>query len=71
VGALVEAAVREANRVLPEAARVRRHIVLPRPLDPANGELSAAMVVRRTCVRNRYAHLLAAAPAASEANVTP
>lgn len=71
VGALVEAAVHEANRVLPEPARVRRHIVLPRPLDPANGELSAALVVRRTCVRNRYAHLLAAPAVASQAATNP
>ncbi|MBL8385148.1 MAG: AMP-binding protein [Burkholderiales bacterium] len=61
VQALAQAAVAEANRRLPAAARIRRHIVLPRPLDPGNGELTASLALRRAFVRNRYAHLLVAA----------
>lgn len=58
VVALIEAAVREANERLPPAARIVRTVLLPRPLDPANGELSPSLAVRRAIVRNRYAHRL-------------
>ena len=61
VRALIAAAVATANARLPAAANIRRHIVLPRPLDPGNGELTASMALRRAFVRNRYAHLLVAA----------
>ncbi len=60
VRALIDAAVATANRRLPASATIRRHIVLPRPLDPGNGELTASMALRRAFVRNRYAHLLVA-----------
>ncbi len=51
-------AVARANQCLPLQARIARHIVLPRPLDPGNGELTASLALRRAFVRNRYAHRL-------------
>ncbi len=62
VGTLVDAAVAEANRRLPPALRITRPLTLPRALDTSNGELTAALAVRRAMVRNRYAHRLVARP---------
>lgn len=58
VQALIDEAVRAANARLPAAAQVARTVLLPRPLDPGNGELSPSLAVRRAVVRNRYAHRL-------------
>lgn len=55
---LMATAVAQANEGLATALQIRRFLVLPRPLDASNGELSPSMAVRRTVVRNRYAHRL-------------
>lgn len=58
VQSLVAEAVALANLSLPAGAQVARAIVLPRPLDQANGELTASLALRRAFIRNRYAHRL-------------
>ena len=60
--ALIEAAVAAANARLPAAARIVQAVLLPRPLEAANGELTSALAVRRAIVRNRYAHRLVGVP---------
>lgn len=62
VRALIEAAVARANARLPAAARIAQAVLLPRPLEAANGELTSALAVRRAIVRNRYAHRLVGVP---------
>lgn len=61
VRALIDAAVTAANLRLPPAARIVQAVLLPRPLEAANGELTSALAVRRAIVRNRYAHRLVGA----------
>jgi long-chain acyl-CoA synthetase len=61
VRALIDAAVAAANLRLPPAARIVQAVLLPRPLEAANGELTSALAVRRAIVRNRYAHRLVGA----------
>jgi long-chain acyl-CoA synthetase len=60
VRGLIDSAVAEANQRLAPAARILRTVLLPRALEPANGELTPALAVRRAMVRNRYAHRLVA-----------
>lgn len=56
VGRLIGQAVSEANQRLPAAMAIDRFILLPRPLEQANGELTPALALRRQLIRNRYAH---------------
>lgn len=58
VARLIEQAVSEANQRLPSSMRIQRFVLLPRPLDASNGELTPALALRRSIVRNRYAHRL-------------
>lgn len=58
VGRLIDQAVVEANQRLQPSMHIRRVLLLPRPLDPSNGELTPALALRRAVVRNRYAHRL-------------
>lgn len=61
VARLIEQARSEANQRLEAvdaAAQVRRVVLLPRPLEVGNGELTPSLAVRRAIVRNRYAHRL-------------
>lgn len=60
VARLIDAAVAEANQRLAAPMRIVRTLMLPRPLDAANGELTPALALRRATVRNRYAHRLVA-----------
>lgn len=55
---LIDQAVAEANQRLPPGMRVERALLLPRLLDPGNGELTPALALRRANIRNRYAHRL-------------
>ena len=63
VKALVKEAVEQSNRRLPRAARIVTAVLLPRGLEIANGELTPSMALRRSIVRNRYAHRLVAGAA--------
>ncbi len=61
---LIEQAVADANQRLAAAlpaARIVRSVLLPRALEPANGELTPSLALRRGNVRNRYAHRLVGA----------
>ena len=55
---LIETALHEGNQRLEPAARIVAHVVLPRALDAGNGELTAALALRRGNIRNRYSHRL-------------
>ncbi len=57
---LVASEVRRANETLPEAARVRRFVLLYKELDADDGELTRTRKVRRRVVGERYADLIEA-----------
>jgi long-chain acyl-CoA synthetase len=54
VYALVEKQIRQANKDLPEVARVRRFINLYKELDPDDDELTRTRKLRRAFVEKRY-----------------
>lgn len=61
VAKLIEQARHEANQRLQmvhPAAAIRRVVLLPRALEIGNGELTPSLALRRSIVRNRYAHRL-------------
>ena len=57
---LVESQIRQANKDLPEAARVRRFTNLYKPLDADDDELTRTRKLRRKFVEKRYEEILAA-----------
>jgi long-chain acyl-CoA synthetase len=56
-----------ANADLPEAVRVRRFVLLHRPLDPDDDEMTRTRKVRRDVVADRYAGIIAALDGNAEA----
>ena len=58
VWALVRDEIARANQGLPEATRVRRVALLPKELDPEQGELTQTQKVRRGAIAERYADLI-------------
>jgi long-chain acyl-CoA synthetase len=60
VYALVEAQIRQANRDLPEPARVVKFINLYKELDADDDELTRTRKLRRNFVEKRYAEILQA-----------
>jgi long-chain acyl-CoA synthetase len=60
VYALVRQHVEAANQELPEAARIRRFLLLHKELDADDAELTRTRKVRRKLVAQRYADIIAA-----------
>ncbi len=60
VYALVAGEVRRANAALPDAARVRRFVLLYKELDADDGELTRTRKVRRRTIGERYGDLIEA-----------
>lgn len=60
VYALVRKHVEQANSELPEAARIRRFLLLHKELDADDAELTRTRKVRRRFVAQRYADIIAA-----------
>jgi long-chain acyl-CoA synthetase len=58
---LIEPDVRRVNRMLPEAARIRRYLILYKEFDADEGELTRTRKVKRGFIEQRYADLLNAA----------
>jgi long-chain acyl-CoA synthetase len=50
--------VRELNSSLPESLRIKRVAILPKNLDPDDGELTRTWKVRRSAIAARYAPLI-------------
>ncbi len=63
---LVEKQIRQANKDLPEAARVRRFINLYKEFDPDDDELTRTRKLRRAFVEKRYEDIMAALYADSD-----
>ena len=57
---LVEKQIRQANKDLPEVARVRKFINLYKEFDPDDDELTRTRKLRRAFVEKRYADIVAA-----------
>ncbi len=57
---LVEAQFRQANRDLPDVARVRKFVNLYKEFDPDDGELTRTHKLRRAFVEDRYQDIVAA-----------
>jgi long-chain acyl-CoA synthetase len=57
---LIAEAVARANADLPEAVRVRRFVLLHKPLDPDDDEITRTRKVRRGMIAERYAAIIAA-----------
>lgn len=57
---LVEKEVQTLNRNLPEAARVKKFVCLPKELDSDDGELTRDRKLRKNFLRRRYHDLLQA-----------
>jgi long-chain acyl-CoA synthetase len=57
---LIETQIRQANKDLPEVARVRRFINLYKEFDPDDDELTRTRKLRRAFVEKRYAGILEA-----------
>jgi long-chain acyl-CoA synthetase len=57
---LIAGHVARANRDLPEGARVRRFVLLHKPLDADDDELTRTRKVRRGVIGQRYADIIAA-----------
>ncbi len=57
---LVAEDVHRANRDLPEAARVKRFLLLHKQLDPDDEEITRTRKVRRGVIQDRYDELIAA-----------
>jgi long-chain acyl-CoA synthetase len=60
VAELIAAHVARANADLPEGARVRRFVLLHKPLDPDDEEITRTRKVRRGVIATRYADIIAA-----------
>lgn len=58
VRSLIEDAVDEANRMLPEDRHVQAHRLLPRELDPDQDEVTPTRKIKRNVVLNRFGHLV-------------
>ncbi len=56
--ALVTAQAAEVNATLPEAARIRRFLLLHKPLDADDAELTRTRKVRRRFISERYVELV-------------
>ena len=60
IRALIRDEVRRINALLPEPARLRRFVNLPKDLDPDEGELTRTRKLRREFLEERYRDLIAA-----------
>jgi long-chain acyl-CoA synthetase len=60
LGALIAEEVARANTELPETLRVRHFVLLHKPLDPDDDELTRTRKVRRGVVGQRYADIIGA-----------
>ncbi len=70
VGDLIGQELARANQDLPEAVRVRRFLLLHKPLDPDDDEITRTRKVRRDVIADRYAPILEAlAEGRSEATI--
>lgn len=58
---LIEPDIRRVNRMLPEAARIRRYLILYKEFDADEGELTRTRKVKRSFIEQRYSDLLNAA----------
>jgi long-chain acyl-CoA synthetase len=68
---LVAREVARANEDLPEAVRVRRFVLLHKPFDPDDDEITRTRKVRRGTIRTRYADIIdALAGDADEVTIT-
>lgn len=52
--------IKEANGLLPEPAQIRRFVVLPKVLDPDDGEITRTGKLRRALLEKRYARAVEA-----------
>ncbi len=57
---LVAEEVTRANEDLPESIRIRRFVLLHKPLDPDDDEITRTRKVRRSVINERYADIIAA-----------
>ena len=57
---LVEKEIRALNRILPEGARVRKFVCLPKELDPDEQELTRTRKLRRDFLEKKFGELLEA-----------
>jgi long-chain acyl-CoA synthetase len=60
IGRLLAEETARANVDLPDAIRVRRIVLLHKPFDPDDDEITRTRKVRRTVVADRYARIIAA-----------
>lgn len=60
VNDLIAEEATRANEDLPEGIRVRRFVLLHKPLDPDDDEITRTRKVRRTVIHDRYAGIIAA-----------
>jgi long-chain acyl-CoA synthetase len=67
VAELLAEELAHANAALPEAIRVRRFVLLHKPLDPDDGEITRTRKVRRDVVADRYAGIITALDGDAEA----
>jgi long-chain acyl-CoA synthetase len=57
---LIEQEISRANQSLPESTRVRRFVLLHKPFDPDDDEITRTRKVRRPVIAQRYAEVIAA-----------
>lgn len=57
---LIQQDVERLNRTLPEAARVKRYLLLHKEFDPDEAEMTRTRKLRRTFIEKKYADLIAA-----------
>jgi len=58
---LIEPDIHRVNRMLPEAARIKRYLILYKEFDADEGELTRTRKVKRGFIEQRYSDLLNAA----------
>jgi long-chain acyl-CoA synthetase len=58
VGELIRADLARVNGTLPDAARVRRFVLLPKEFDADEGELTRTRKLKRQFLQARYAELI-------------
>ena len=52
---LIQREVERANKDLPESTRIRRYLLLPKELDPDDGEITRTRKLRRRVIAEKYA----------------
>jgi long-chain acyl-CoA synthetase len=58
---LIEPDVKRVNKMLPEAARIKRYLILYKEFDADEGELTRTRKIKRGFIEQRYADLINAA----------